>query len=351
MLLEERIKIKSTNVDLLKFISAASVILCHSYAITQNRPDFVEEFTRGACNLGGLAVAVFFFLSGLYVRKSQERTPEAADFMKRRCRRIFPQLWTVVLLSMIAGAFLTEYALRDYLTDKGTYLYLLNGLLIPVHDLPGVFLGMPYRTVNGQLWTMPVEFACYVGLAVLAVLAGSPFGRQIKTDRTFWDAFAFVMALLMFAIVSLLFPGTMLITIVRPVVVFFEGALFYDLRDRISLRPALGLAMIPVLFIFAYTPLFNFAVILLLPYGVLAVALGLPQIRLHSIITKCTYEMYLMAWPIQQTVEYILRDVSPIENFLITLPLDTLMGVLLYLVIDKHSMSRSIERAKGKKRD
>ena len=40
---------------------------------------------------------------------------------------------------------------------------MLNAVLVLVHPLPGVFASNPYPdVVNGALWTLPVEYACYV---------------------------------------------------------------------------------------------------------------------------------------------------------------------------------------------
>ena len=104
--LSEKIKIKSSNINILRFICAIAVIICHSYAVTAGEEDFVSRYTGGQCNLGGVAVAVFFFLSGLYVSKSLDRTDSAWVFIKKRCDRIFPSLWTVVILSVILAVFL-----------------------------------------------------------------------------------------------------------------------------------------------------------------------------------------------------------------------------------------------------
>ena len=71
--LNSKLKIKSTNVNLLKFIAAVLVIVCHAFPITNNGVDILAEYTNGECNFGGFAVGIFFFFSGLYVAKSFSR--------------------------------------------------------------------------------------------------------------------------------------------------------------------------------------------------------------------------------------------------------------------------------------
>ena len=41
-------------------------------------------------------------------------------------------------------------------------MYLLNSIMILVHNLPGVFCNNINTSVNGPLWTLPVEFLCYI---------------------------------------------------------------------------------------------------------------------------------------------------------------------------------------------
>ena len=58
---------------------------------------------------------------------------------------------------------------RDYLRNIGLYV---------IYPLPGVFEGLPHsaRSVNGSLWTLPVEFAMYLIVALVGVVCrGRPW--------------------------------------------------------------------------------------------------------------------------------------------------------------------------------
>lgn len=332
-LLSEKIKIRSSNINILRFASAIAVVLCHSYAVTQRADDFVAAFNQNQCNLGGVAVAVFFFLSGLYVTKSLEKDSSYVLFLKKRCKRILPQLWIVVIVSVLLGLFLTNLPLVSYLCNKQTYLYLLNGVLIPIHDLPGVFLQNPYQTVNGPLWTLPVEMICYIGLVVIALAGNLLFGSDIK-KRRYLDAMAFAVVFAVFLFLQFTEPKGVLISIVRPMVIFFEGVLYYDCRIKIKLNPLLGCVALVGVILLAKTPAFNFGLVFLFPYAVLAIALGLPQFSRDWILFSISYEMYLVGWPIQQLVLCAWGEMTPIRNFFITIPIDIVVGAGVYVLTE-----------------
>ena len=342
--LSEKIKIKSPNINILRFICAIAVIICHSYAVTAGEEDFVSRYTGGQCNLGGVAVAVFFFLSGLYVSKSLDRTDSAWTFMKKRCDRIFPSLWAVVILSVILGAAISTLPLGKYLTDKGTYLYLLNGALIPIHDLPGVFEGQPYRTVNGPLWTMPVEFACYIGLAVIMLLSG--WIIKDKKNRKRFEIAAAAVLFVVFIYAQYKMPESMAVSVARAMVIFFEGVLYYEYREKIRLNPAAAAAALAAVILLGFTPVFNIGLILLFPYAVTGLALGLPQAKRDLKLFSVSYEMYLVGWPIQQAVMKYGGKMSPAANWLITLPIDILIGWAVYKAVEL--MTAKINQRKGK---
>ncbi|MEE3392700.1 MAG: acyltransferase [Lachnospiraceae bacterium] len=329
--LSDKLEFRSNNITMMRFIAAVCVIACHAYYITRNEIDPVSRLNNGQCNLGGLAVIVFFFLSGLYVTKSLERDNNLKKFFWKRVRRIFPQVWIIYLFFIfVLGPVLTNLSIPDYFSNKGTWLFMLNFLLIPVHNLPGVFINAPYQTVNGSFWTMPVEFVCYIGLMIM-FLSGSLIIKKFSYfKRTYIDIAAFVFL----AAVTVVFTTNSALVsiglIVRPVSAFFLGVLFYDFRDHIKLSPVLGLIFLMVWLALSKTFLFGLGIIFLFPYGFLSIALGMPQIKNLAYVFNCSYEMYLLGWPIQQVILHYIDGISPVWNFILTLPFDIAGGYLVF---------------------
>lgn len=159
---------RANNLNAIRLLAATLVIASHSFALRFGTRGFDYEpllvLTRGTLSMGGLAVGYFFLYGGFLIARSAEAHPTAKDYLKRRTARIFPELIAVVFLcAFVLGPILSRLSVANYFLSSQTYLYLFNALLIPVHNLPGVFENNVYQyVVNGSLWTLPVEFACYI---------------------------------------------------------------------------------------------------------------------------------------------------------------------------------------------
>ncbi len=335
MRLSEKMNGISTNVNLLRFVAAVFVIFSHSFYVASSQEDPFSVFCNAQTNFGGVAVAIFFFLSGFYVTKSLYKKNDVKEYLYKRCIRIFPQLLIVVLLSaLVLGPIFTTYSLAEYFSDSSTYLYLLNGMLLPVHNLPGVFTRNVYdATVNGPLWTMPVEFAAYCIIAVVLIVSKYIF-RNEKLQKVFHVICTF-MLLVVFVALDVLVQNDFLITVVRPLVIFFVGVLYCDYAEKIRLNVPLAFLMILIIGVSCKMGVLNYALIICLPYVVVALALGTKQVRISSKMLCISYEMYLFGWPIQQVVTHCFGGaMNPYLNCLITLPIDIVLAFVLYEFIE-----------------
>ena len=156
---------QKNSLDFLRLVAATMVLYSHQYALTgQPEPLFL-----GWNTVGGAGVTIFFFLSGFLVWSSWERDPNTVRFFQRRALRIFPALWVVCLLSvLVMGPLLTVHTVGDYLRSPSTWHYLGTALLVSTNTLPGLFPENPLPlVVNGALWTLPVEFFCYISVATV----------------------------------------------------------------------------------------------------------------------------------------------------------------------------------------
>ncbi len=332
MYLEDGIKIRSTNINLLKFICALLVIISHASAVAENKIDILAGWLNGQSNIGGVAVAVFFFLSGFYVSKSIVKSKNIWDFFKKRCLRIFPQLGVVVVGSaFVLGPILSTLSLEKYFINVEVYKYLLNIILLPVHNLPGVFTSHFDSTVNGPLWTMPVEFFCYIVLAIVF------FGLNKLRINNRGISYIIMTIALYFMYMFLIFKvkSEFLVTVFRPIICFFVGMIFYEYRSFIKLKPIVGILTLIVLFTLKINPLFNLLMVFVIPYSICAIALGLPQLSIKGKIFNCSYEMYLLGWPIQQIIVEGMGNMSAILNWIIAIPIDICIGFILYKAIER----------------
>lgn len=153
---------RSENFDVLRLFAAYSVLFAHHFDLTSNvGPSFF------GIGFGGLGVAIFFAISGYLVTGSYFSDPDFGRFMIRRVLRIFPGLAVCVLVVIfLVGPYATTLDTREYFSHGLTWQYLKNIALIIRYELPGVFAQNPFpKAVNGSLWTIPIEFSCYVMLA------------------------------------------------------------------------------------------------------------------------------------------------------------------------------------------
>jgi peptidoglycan/LPS O-acetylase OafA/YrhL len=156
--------------DLLRLLAAVSVVFHHTRPVLGLAPHRL-----GAFDYGELGVGVFFVISGYLVTASWQRSSGLWNYLRKRILRIEPALVaSLVVTALVLGAIATDLPPAEYFRRPEVYLYVArNALLYPVtYDLPGVFEHNPLaHAVNGSLWTLRLEFTCYLGVAALG-LAG-----------------------------------------------------------------------------------------------------------------------------------------------------------------------------------
>ena len=120
---------------------------------------------------GAVGVVMFFAISGYLITISWLSDPHLARFATRRILRIWPGLCTAVVLCVaVLGPIVSPLPTAEYWAHPLTREYLGNLWLDTRYTLPGVFDKNPFASsVNGPLWTIPIEVLCYAGIAVLGV--------------------------------------------------------------------------------------------------------------------------------------------------------------------------------------
>lgn len=125
-------------------------------------------------NLRGIAVNVFFVLSGFWVTVSYLRCRSLNEYAGKRFKKIFPQYWIVVAVCSIGLCTFSVLPLGEYFSDSGFFKYVASNFLTLnfIHPcLPGVFEGLALGgSVNGSLWTIKVEIGFYILLPVVLFL-------------------------------------------------------------------------------------------------------------------------------------------------------------------------------------
>ena len=340
---------RDNSLNAVRLVLALLVLVAHSYYIAGvgKGPELHGE------NLGGFAVFGFFTISG-YLITGSRFTNGFATYLVHRLARLMPAFWVclVVVVTFFApiGFWRAHGTLEGYLTTPRTPLdHLVSNwfLRISFFDVAGTPTGVPYPGAwNGSLWSLYVEFICYLIIGALGfvaivrrsalvmgvLFAGSVYAQAHSATLMSYfggngDAF-FQIKLLPF---------------------FLGGALLYMVRDRVPLHwagAAVAAAVTAVLVVLvegwgmqAAAP---FAV-----YVILWVASVVPSPRLvqrHDI----SYGVYIYAFPVQQllvaldlhTHGFLLYNVLAA---LVTVP----FAVASWLLVERPVMRRARRATSG----
>lgn len=295
---------------------AYGVLIWHAVSIAENGADRVLQ-----TSLWPLIFAVlpmFFALSGFLVVGSALRLP-IKEYILNRVFRIVPALGVDIAISaLIIGPVFSVVSLSVYFTDKEFWIYFLNIFGKIHYTLPGVFEENPYSgIVNGSLWTVPFEIACYVVMSIMIMLG---IVRSWK-----WT---FVVAITLTTIgVSLhllgIEPGKGLVDKAfrfaflsngAPLVPsFLFGAALYLIRDRIPYSSVIAFVIV-VGFVgvglWGDASLYSNAVfsgLVSLPLAYLVVWIGLTPVPTPKFLESgdYSYGIYLYHFPILQALQYI----------------------------------------------
>ena len=163
----------------LRLIAALLVIVSHSFMLTSgdNLHEPMYWMSGGQVTTGGLSVFTFMVISGYLITRSFEQGASVRRFVVARAVRILPALAVVLLTtSFLFGPWLTPLPAGEYFKGLAPVVYVAKNLslLAYAEGLPGVLPTNPFPGImNGSLWTLHIEAACYalvLGLGVARLL-------------------------------------------------------------------------------------------------------------------------------------------------------------------------------------
>lgn len=309
---------RAGNLDHLRLLAAAAVIVSHAWplALGAGMPEPLEMLTGHS--LGGWAVGLFFFLSGMLISQSAERRG-AMSFWQARLLRILPGLLVALgitlVLARISGSSVG-------MAEAGRYLLKGVTLISLEHQLTGAFASNPYPlAVNGPLWSLPHEVLAY-GLCHILVLSGLMRHRL-------GGVVLLCGSLLLYGLATLpdaqLLPGR-LQSFAPLWLAFALGMMATRIADRLPLSPVLAVGLA------ASAPLgWPFAVAAL-GYGALVLTLRLPNLPRWG---DWSFGLYIYGWPVAQTVIMVWPGLSPAA-----LALASLAATLPFAALSWHLVER-----------
>lgn len=327
--------------DTIRLLAAASVIVSHAFVLVDGR-ETVEplyRLTHGQITIGRAAVAAFFVVSGLLISMSFDRSKSIGRFIANRALRILPGLWMCIfLLACVVGPLLTTVPLAAYVQSRDTLGFLGNLLFFPLsQSVAGVFDGWPGSdAMNGSLWTLKYEVACY---ALGGVLLAN------RWNRTFVVVMCWAAAMITTPVIGNPLEQEGIAYYVAWLVWLFRfygaGMLLYLLRDRIPIFKRGTLLCLAAVAAGAFTPVFTE---ILATFGAYALILSayFSASRFKKIAESgdLSYGVYIYAFPVQQAlVPYSLSTPVPwLTNMALALPTTVLLAALSWRFVERPAL-------------
>lgn len=333
MTLNNILKRENNNFELLRLIAAAAVIIGHAGHITgdANSRDLVLQLLHFDYS-GSLAVKFFFLLSGLVVTNSWLANPELGRFIAARVARVFPALIVVLLLSAyVMGPLMTSQPVWAYMANHETFNYVArNALLNTNFILPGVFESAPDHGVNGSIWTIPMEFFCYLVLAIVGALG-------LTRNKVL-----FSLVIVTLAAAALIDPSAIsklhLPQESAPMFFYFAlGALLATWKDIIVLNHNTVIGLAIAAYVFRDTAPMPYLTCTAIFACAIWLATTAPILRLR-LPGDFSYGIYLFGWPIQQLVHAAFPNMSAVGNWTNALVISTCFGALSWYLVEKPSI-------------
>lgn len=327
---------RDNNFLVIRLLAATAVVVGHSYALSYRECASCSDpalWVGLPVPVHSLGVEVFFMLSGLLITASGvSNSPR--NFYLARALRIFPGLLVCLLLmAFVLGPLATSLPLADYLSQRQVYRYVYSPLLV-LKDaqfvLPGVsFTPRTYGiSVNGSLWTIPLEMRMYLVLGLLVLVA-----RACR-----WPMAGLTLVALLFALgLHTLHPAYAEYPF-KLVVCFLAGSAFYSCRALIPYGWWLLLACAGLLLLSKDGRFEVFACAVLTLYGTLYFAYC-PQLKLPSWVQDYSYGIYLYAFPIQQVLAEAMPWAGPYWLMLAAVPASWLAGYVSWELVEKPALA------------
>jgi peptidoglycan/LPS O-acetylase OafA/YrhL len=326
--------------DLMRHIAALAVLVSHHYALSGLvEPNFSGKFIFGmnAISWGGLAVLIFFSISGYLVTKSFIRSEGFVDYMNKRTRRLFPGLIVccAILVFLVMPFYNGNHLIAFF--DPASWNSFIRSVMLLRLDFPTPVAAFKYHNImNGSLWTLSSEFLCYV-LAAIAL-------GYSKT----WRAPAVILALCIAAMLYTLESRSEFIfyqiksaRFLPFLIVFAVGSLMATTESTWNnTKSRIVLAVLSILTLIATSQTKEAYILGNIAIAVSVLAIGTSfKDRLISGKYDISYGIYIYAWPVQQIVINE-TGLSLYPSLLLTVAITLVLAAASWRFVEKPFLAR-----------
>jgi len=334
---------RRNNFDFLRFLFATLVIWSHGYPLSgRDKPDWFFA-TSGQIDGASLAVDAFFVLSGFLIAQSWCNHPRVRTFAQKRFLRIGPALALAAAFgAFVVGPLASNQPVYQYLTS-GVPWYHLGGVLLNRYLFAtDLFAHNPYpHALNGSLWTLRYEFACYAMVAALGTICAGHWRRAVLVVFALsWLAYAAVWG------VRSIPEFSVWAAVPRFLTCFSAGMIFWEFR-RLSPCNAVVAAAAAALAIVTFLKggfhlTFPIAGGYLILYAAFSQKMRLQRFGRYG---DFSYGLYVFAYPIQQAwVQVLGRGVPLGVLFALCFASTLILAILSWRFVEKPALALKDKR-------
>lgn len=159
---------RHNSFDLIRHIAALMVLVSHHFVLSGH----AEPALQGVNSLGGFAVLAFFAISGFLITHSFLRS-SLQRYAIKRAARIFPALIVCAFVMVyLVGGIASDDSFWATAGSKEALQKFLQIAAFGRADIDAATQGfIVHESLNGSLWTLKIEFGCYVLVALALSLA------------------------------------------------------------------------------------------------------------------------------------------------------------------------------------
>jgi peptidoglycan/LPS O-acetylase OafA/YrhL len=336
---------RSNNLDVMRVVFATGVVLFHSFLFTTvPGRDPLVWLTGGTAGLGSESVAAFFIISGLLITASWMHRPDPRSYVINRVLRIYPAFLVVCAFCLLVVGPLGAADVHGYFSAlhplEAVADMLTLGRIQPVaayEDLPKVA-----GELNSSLWTIRIEFVCYLLVLALGVLG--ILRRRLVIAGMFALLLVVRIPIHVASLAGRLPAGARLVDHrdhVELIAFFLAGTTFYLYRERIPRSRVIAAAAGVVWLAAALAHQLWFVTPIVFTYLVFYVGYT-PRARFKDFSRHgdLSYGIYLYGWPAQLLVATFLSDhLQPHVFFVVAMVPVVAFAGLSWTMVERPSLS------------
>jgi peptidoglycan/LPS O-acetylase OafA/YrhL len=325
---------RSNALNFLRLVFATSVLVGHNMVLGGFGVDPLSNFFSRFGGIAGMSVDGFFIISGFLIMGSWLSRHSADFYLRARVARIWPAFVVAFFVSLLIATLAAGGDWLRYLRSIPKQSYFVGTFTLDpfVLERPLSFPDNPYpRTVNGSMWTIQIEFCCYIAVA-LAGVTGAFRRRWLVVVFTFF-------AICLAAYEQVIVPDLAWQRWARFASYFGVGSTLYLYRERV---PKSGwLALLCLLSFFATNYISTFFVVpVAATYLIFYTAYSVPSwLKRIGGRNDISYGVYLYAFPLQQLYfHYAVKGTLPMNpwvSFAVVFPVCVALGWLSWLYVEK----------------